>query len=106
MFALIVLGISHNQVPFKEGHRTSNHVFVLNSIIKQTVQVERKKLFVVFIDFRKDYDEINRNLIILKLQRLAVKGQLYKDIKAIYDNISYMIEVCGLLGPNFLHMRS
>ena len=59
------------------------------------MRVEKRKLFVAFIDFRKAYDKINRKLLFLKLQRLGVKGLLYQNIKAIYDDISYLIKVKG-----------
>ena len=106
VFALIILErleiltdqshpISPNQVEFKIGHRTSDHVFVLNSIVKKFIQVDKKKLFVAFIDFRKAYDKINRSLLFLKLQRLGVKGRIYENIKAIYADLSYMIRVGG-----------
>ena len=48
-----------------------------------------------FIDFRKAYDKVNRNLLLLKLQKRGIKGQFYKNIKAIYSNISYLIKVKG-----------
>ena len=100
LFALILLNrletwikeahpISPNQVGFKKGHRTSDHIFVLNTVVKRIVQVEKKRLYVAFVDFRKAYDKINRSLLFLKLQRLGVKGLLYKNIKAIYDVIFY-----------------
>ena len=106
IFALIILNrlenliqkihpVSQNQVGFKKGHRTSDHIFVLNTIVKHFVKVEKKKLFVAFIDFKKAYDKINRNLLFLKLQRLGVKGLLYKNIRAIYEEISYLIKVSG-----------
>ena len=87
--------ISPNQVGFKSGHRCSDHIFVLDTIIKKLVREERKKLFVAFIDFRKAYDKINRDLLLLKLQRLGMKGLFYKNIKAIYEDISYLIKVSG-----------
>ena len=59
----------------------------------------KKKLYVAFIDFRKACDKINHNLLFLKLQRLGVKGLLYKNIKAIYEDLSYMIKVTGYLDP-------
>ena len=63
--------ISPNQVRFKKGHRTSDHIFILNTIVKRFMRVEKRKLFVAFIDFRKAYDKINRKLLFLKLQRLG-----------------------------------
>ena len=76
LFALILLNrletwikeahpISPNQVGFKKGHRTSDHIFVLNTVVKRIVQVEKKRLYVAFVDFRKAYDKINRSLILL-----------------------------------------
>lgn len=106
VFALILLDrlqslteksnpISQNQIGFKKGHRTSDHVFVLNSIVNKIVQVNKKRLYVAFIDFRKAYDKINRDLLLLKLQRCGVKGKLYDNIKAMYKDISYLIKVKG-----------
>ena len=87
--------ISPNQVGFKKGHRTSDHVFVLNTIVNKMVKVDKKKLYVAFIDFRKAYDKINRDLLLLKLQKMGVKGKLYENIKSIYANVSYLIKVNG-----------
>ena len=106
VFALIILErlealtqksypISPNQVGFKKGHRTSDHIFVLNAIVKKVIKKEKRKLFVAFIDFRKAYDKINRSLLLLKLQRIGVKGKLYENIKAMYADISYIIKVSG-----------
>ena len=108
LFALILLNrletwikeahpISPNQVGFKKGHRTSDHIFVLNTVVKRIVQVEKKRLYVAFVDFRKAYDKINRSLLFLKLQRLGVKGLFYQNLKAIYNDISYVIKVRGAI---------
>ena len=48
-----------------------------------------------FIDFRKAYDRINRKLLLLKLKKRGIKGQFYRNIKAIYSDISYLIKVRG-----------
>ena len=87
--------ISPNQVGFQKNHRTSDHVFVLNTIVNKLVKVDKKKLYVAFIDFRKAYDKINRDLLLLKLQRIGVKGKLYENIKSIYANVAYLIKVKG-----------
>ena len=59
------------------------------------IKVEKKRLFVAFIDFRKAYDKINRNLLLLKLQKRGIKGLFYRNLKAIYTDISYIIKVKG-----------
>ena len=81
--------------PYQIGYRFADHVFVLTTVVNKILKVEKKRLFVAFIDFRKAYDKVNRNLLLLKLQRRGIKGQFYKNIKAIYSNISYLIKVKG-----------
>ena len=98
IFSLIILNrlenfiennspISPQQIGFKRGHRTSDHIFVLHTIINKIIKIEKSKLFVAFVDFRKAYDKINRRLLLLKLQRAGVKGLLYENIKSIYETI-------------------
>ena len=87
--------LSPNQIGFKKGHRTSDHMFVLNSIVNKIVRNEKGKLFAAFIDFRKAFDRVNRQLLLLKLQRLGIKGLLYRNIKEAYRTISYLVKVNG-----------
>ena len=87
--------LSPNQIGFKKRHRTSDHIFVLNYIVNKIVKNEKRKLFVAFIDFRKAFDKVNLDLLLLKLQRLEIKGLFYKNIKEIYQSISYLVKVAG-----------
>ena len=87
--------ISENQIGFKKGHRTADHIFVIKSIVNKIVTNEKKKLFVAFIDFRKAYDKVNRTLLFLKLQKMGIKGLFYENIKALYNPISYLVKVRG-----------
>ena len=87
--------LSSNQIGFKKGHRTSDHIFVLNSIVNKIVKNEKKKLFVAFIDFKKAFDKVNHDLLLLRLQRLGIKGLFYKNIKEMYHSISYLVKVTG-----------
>ena len=87
--------ISENQIGFKKGHRTADHIFVIKSIVNKIVTNEKKKLFVAFIDFRKAYDKVNRTLLFLKLQKMGIKGLFYENIKALYNPISYLVRVRG-----------
>jgi len=62
--------ISPNQIGFEKGHRTSDHVYVLTTVVNKIIKVEKKRLFVAW----KAYDKINRNLLLLKLQITGVTG--------------------------------
>ena len=80
--------ISCNQIGFIKGHRTADHIFALKSIVDKIVRVEGRRFFVAFIDFRKAYDRINRDLLLLKLQKNGIRGTFYRNIKAMYNSIS------------------
>ena len=106
IFEIILLGrleekiyekhpISINQIGFKKGHRTSDHIFVLKTIIDKIVKNNKKKLFVAFIDFRKAYDRVNRTLLFLKLQKIGIKGLFYRNIKNLSSNVSYLVKCHG-----------
>ena len=106
IFELILLGrleekiyekhpISINQIGFKKGHRTSDHILVLKTIIDKFVKNDKKKLFVAFIDFRKAYDRVNRTLLFLKLQRIGIKGLFYRNIKNLSSDVSYLVKCHG-----------
>ena len=101
VFNLVILGrlekrvikdhlLSPNRIGFKKGHRTSDHIFVLNSMVKKIVRNEKRKLFVAFIDFKKPFDKVNRDLLFFKLQTLGIKGLLYQNIKEMYQSIYYI----------------
>ena len=75
-------------------------MFVINTIVSKVVKAEKKKLFSAFIGFEKAYDRINRNLLLLKLQRLCISGLFYRNIKSMYKSVSYLVKVAkGHLDP-------
>ena len=84
--------ISCNQIGFIKGHRTAAHIFALKSIVDKIVRVERR-LIVAFIDFRKAYDRINRDLLLCK--KNGIRGTFYRNIKAMHNAISYKVKVQG-----------
>ena len=59
--------ISDKQAAFRPGFSTSDHLFTLRALINKHVKVDKKKLYVCFIDFRKAYDKVLRNGLFLKL---------------------------------------
>ena len=106
IFSLVLLGrlekhtdekfpLSENQIGFKKGCRTADHIFVINTIVQKIVKIEKQKLYVAFIDFRKAYDRVNRDLLFFKLQRIEVRGLFLKNLKAMYKDIEYLVRVQG-----------
>ena len=102
LYSLILLGrltkyiknndlISANQIGFMTC--TSDHIFLLQTIIEKVVKKNKRKLYAVFIDFKKAYDTVDRRKLFTRLQDIGINGIFLKNIKAMYENISYKIKL-------------
>ena len=52
-----------------------------------------KDTFVCFIDLKKAFDSVNRDLLFYKLQLYGLNGQLLNNIMGLYKNVRYCIEI-------------
>ena len=57
--------ITNKQIGFLKGFRTADHLLVLDTIINEVVHKHRQKLFVAFVDIKKAYDKIDRQVLYL-----------------------------------------
>ena len=79
--------IKDEQAGFRKNHRTSDHIFVLKTIVDKYVLNANKgdKLFACFIDFKKAFDTVWHKGLFLKLQKAGIRGKIYQVIKSMYD---------------------
>ena len=83
-----------------KGSRTSDHIFLLQTIIEKTVKLGKKRLYAAFIDFKKAYDKIDRKILFTRLKKLGINGIFLKNIESMYEHISYSIKLKdGYLDP-------
>ena len=61
---------------------TSDHIFLLQTIIEKVVKKNRKRLFCAFADFKKAYDTVDRKILLQQLQSIGINGVFYKNIAA------------------------
>ena len=54
-----------------------------------------KATFVAFIDFRKAYDAINRNLLFKKLSSLGICERMCNALTSLYENVSCCVRLNG-----------
>ena len=80
--------ISREQAGFRKNHRTSDQTFILKTIIDKYIHKSSKgnKLYACFIDFRKAFDTVCHEGLLLKLQRAGINGKIYELIKSMYQN--------------------
>ena len=92
--------ISPNQIGFMDGAQTSDHIFLLQTIVEKVVKKNRRKLFCVFVDFKKAYDTVDRKILLRKLQNIGINGIFYKNIESMYMDTEYSIKLKnGFLDP-------
>ena len=85
--------ISPNQIGFMKKMGTSDHVFLLQTIVEKVVKKNKRKLYAVFIDFKKAYDTVNRSRLFDKLKRLGINGTFMLNIEAMYRKTEYCIKL-------------
>ena len=80
--------ICNEQAGFRKNHRTSDQTFILKTIIDKYIHKSSKgnKLYACFIDFRKAFDTVCHEGLLLKLQRAGINGKIYELIKSMYQN--------------------
>ena len=88
--------ISPNQIGFRKGYQTSDHIFLLKTLVTKVLK-EKKRLFAAFIDFKKAYDTVDRSLLLKSIHKTGIQGKFLSNLKAIYSKVSYSIKLNG--GP-------
>jgi hypothetical protein len=68
--------ICPEQIGFRKGARTSDHIFSLKTVIDKYVR-KNKYVFVCFVDLKKAFDTVNRYALLYKLFRYNIKGNLF-----------------------------
>jgi hypothetical protein len=90
-----------NQGGFRKGYRTTDHVFILKTLINKYVHKCKKKLYVCFVDFIKAFDSVWRSALFLKLRAKRIKGKFYNILHDMYSNTLYACKYQNLYDETF-----
>ena len=85
--------ISPLQIGFTKKARTSDHMFVLRTLIEKYTHDKNGKLYACFIDFHKAFDRVIHTLMLYKLRTIGVSGIVYNVIKNMYVNNNLCIKM-------------
>ena len=96
--------INDVQAGFRKKYSTVDHIFTLSSMVQKQL-LNRKKLYVAFIDFRKAYDSINREKLWEVLQKRGVGGKMFSALQSMYRVVKARVRVGGELTDSFLCPR-
>ena len=82
--------LTYLQNGFRRGRSTSAQILSLRRIVEETRNANRE-MTLVFVDFRKAFDTINRNTLFEILPLYGIPPKLIKAIQALYQNTSATI---------------
>ena len=85
-------GLAGEQHGFRKGRSTVDQIASLTNII-DVRKTLRKSAFCAFIDFKKAYDTIDRNLLWRKLTSLGVDTEMCLAIKSLYNGVACSVRL-------------
>ena len=61
--------------------------------MEKIVKKGKGRLYAAFIDFKKAYDTVNRDLLLQRLKALGISGIFLRNIEAMYKRTDYYVKV-------------
>ena len=89
-----------NQLGFKKGAQTSDHIITLKTVIDKYTIKHKRKLFSCFVDFKKAFDSVARDALLYKVAKMGIGGRVFKVLKNMYDNTSARIKLIRKLSEH------
>lgn len=89
-----------NQLGFTKGAQTYDHILTLNTITSKYKKL-KKKVYTVFVDFKKAFDSVCREALFYKLSIMGVKGKFYSVLRHMYSNSTAQIKLSGHISNKF-----
>lgn len=96
--------IDDSQIGFTKKARTSDHMFILKTIIDKYCNKKEGRVFACFVDFNKAFDTVIHQGIKLKLVNMGISSNFYNVIKSMY-NLSKSCVRIGKSVTDFFHIN-
>ena len=91
-----------NQGGFRNGYRTTDHLFILQALINHYIKVERKELFLCFVDFRKAFNKVSHSILWMKLFKYGINGNFLTLVKSMYEQVKSCVKSKSSLTYSYL----
>lgn len=85
---------------FREKRSCEEHIHTLHTVINDR-KISKLSTFVCFIDMRKAFDSVPRNLLWYKMLKAGIRGKFLTAIQSLYDDVKCSVKVNGRLTPWF-----
>ena len=79
---------------FARGNRTSDNIFILQGLIQRQLSLGQS-LIVIFVDFTKAFDLVNRNILFYKLMENGFSGRVIDTLRNLYSKTHFRVKHKG-----------
>ena len=88
------------QLGFCKGAQTNDHIFTLKTVIDKYTRKHKVRVYACFVDLRKAFDTVCRDLLLHKITCLGISGNFFNCLTDMYLNSVARIKISKLLTPN------
>jgi hypothetical protein len=88
------------QAGFRPERGTPDNIFVLQHALERA-RLQGERVHAAFIDFRKAYDSVNRDLLWAAIRGMGVHGAMLDTLQRMHGNITMRLRLSGMLGDPF-----
>ena len=92
------------QAGFRPEHSPVHHLFALRHFIDRAI-LQRRPLFVAFVDLQKVYDTVQLNLLWARLEAIGVSPRMLAAIGSLYSSNALSMRVGGMAGSPLLQQN-
>ncbi len=92
--------IHDEQNGFRGNRSCIDHIYTLSSIIKNKLN-QKKEIFACYVDFRKAFDLLDRDMMLYRFLEYGINGKFYESIKGIYHRAFCAVKINGILSEWF-----
>ena len=95
--------LGEEQAGFRSSFSTTDHIFVLNSLIGLYLNKfnNKKRLFCAFVDYQKAFDLVDRISLWTKLLSYDINGRVLRVIYNIYHKAKACVKLNNIISHSF-----
>jgi hypothetical protein len=88
------------QLGFTKDAQTNDHIFTLKTVVDKYTRKNKVHLYACFVDLRKAFDTVCRDLLLHKISCLGIKGNFFDCLTDMYNKSVARIKIANFLSPN------
>ena len=95
------VSIDKMQFGFMPGKGTTHAIFIMRQVHEKRPAKKKKKLYYAFVDLKKAFDRVLREVVIWALRKLGVDEWLIRTIMALYTEDCTVVKTDAGLSKSF-----